>query len=257
MDFPELSAKERDRILAAAARLKSLRANPAAILSEAVRAQEWVLQQSLEGANRLLYSAEEIAQLLRAAVPSLPDTQAPDPLECWKVRYSLRACRLGRYIGTPSGGDERLDDIGDLIASRQKGAGRPQRPLYMNLGDSQDWKLFRRMLGWFRVAQRVVPRGTRDADEITAVLLGDARRELGDLPDIWAPNLARALARVRKRPDRGGLSAREACALWFAEYKKGHPVHENDLEEATREIDRLRRLVNRHRRREDRLTSGT
>jgi hypothetical protein len=242
MEFPEFTPEERDRILTAAARLKSLRGDPAATLIEAARAQQWVLQQVGEPQG-FFFSPAQIAQLLRQGLPILQLTPPTDPLDCPMVRHSLRFHRLARYMGQPSEGDQAMDEVADLVGMRQEGPGRPRRPFFRNFGDSRDWILFRRMTGWFRRAGQILPKDIKREEEILQRLRISAKNQIPDLEDARLPGLAHCLALYRNRRGRGEISAKEATALWFTGRKPGFPP--DDVEAAVKEVERLRKQAGR------------
>ncbi len=242
MTETSLTVEERERILALAERLKTMGPDPVATLRYAVDAEVWVREQQPDAVKKSIMSPAEILALLQAAIPMLNVTNTPDPLNCTKLIWSLRFWRMTRYIGVRNEGDEIIDDIGDLIAMRQKGAGRPERPLYQNLGDIQDWKLYREMVNWLAKARRLVPRTLNRPSEIAKALEQPGSR-VPEVPAAFVPGLARALSRLRSGRYRAGLSPREATALWFMEYKKGTP--QTDISAAIREIDRIGRLATR------------
>ena len=242
MTDTSLTDEERESILALAARLKAMGPDPVATLRQAVDAEAWVREQQPDAVKKSIMSPAEILALLQAAVPMLNVTNTPDPLNCAKLIWSLRFWRMTRYIGVRNEGDEIIDDIGDLIAVRQKGAGRPEHPLYQNLGDIQDWKLYRNMVSWFGEARHSVPRELTRPEDIAEALAQPDSKVRG-LPSAFVPQLARALSRFRSRRGRSALSPREATALWFMEYKEKKP--QTDVDAATREIDRLGRLARR------------
>ena len=238
------SPEEVVRLLSAAARVKEMGTDPVAVLTEEARAEAWVRAHAPEGTSHLLLRPNELAKLLREALPVLNKTDAPDPINSRKFRYSLRGWRIGRFIGTRSEGDEELDTIADLIAVRPQGPGHPERPLYQRLGDVQEWKLFKKMLAWFKLAQKATPEALQEPSKI----LEDLRRQ--EKPDPWfseafLPSLAQALSRYRRQPKGGALSAREMTAVWLMEYRTGK---EPDPEEAIRKVERIRKNVERNRR---------
>jgi hypothetical protein len=237
-----LTEEEQEAILSLAERLKAMGPDPVATLRYAVEAEAWVREHQPDAMKKSIMSPDEILALLEAAVPMLNVTNTPDPLHCAKLIWSLRFWRMGRYIGIRNEGDEIIDEIADVVAMRQKGAGRPDRPLYQNLGDIQDWKLYRDMVLWFTEARRLVPPELTQANEI-ADALGRPGSRVPGLPPVFVPDLSRALSRFRTRRGRGAFSPRDVTALWFMEYKKKKP--QSDVVAATREIDRLGRLARR------------